>query len=150
MTSRGCIFWCEFYSAVRMFGRRYRVRTAKYVVDEIEHFRNTFGAEKFTFYDDTFTVNQPRTAEICKDIINRKLKMQWDFETRVDMVTKELLLTMREAGCYAIWYGVESGSQQVIDAMGKGFSLTQVMRAFKWAKEAGRMGCYGYNPRFSW
>ena len=139
MTSRGCTFWCEFCSAVRMFGRRFRMRSPKNVVDEIEYLHNTFGADNFTFYDDTFTINQPRTAEICKEIINRKLKIKWDCETRVDMVTKELLLTMREAGCYAIWYGVESGSQRVIDAMGKGFSLTQVMRAFKWAKEAGLM-----------
>jgi anaerobic magnesium-protoporphyrin IX monomethyl ester cyclase len=139
MTSRGCIFWCEFCSAVRMFGRRFRMRSPKNVVDELEYLHNTYGADNFTFYDDTFTINQPRTAEICKEIINRKLKIQWDCETRVDMVTKELLLTMREAGCYAIWYGVESGSQRIIDAMGKGFSLKQVMRAFKWAKEAGLM-----------
>jgi anaerobic magnesium-protoporphyrin IX monomethyl ester cyclase len=139
MTSRGCVFWCEFCSAVRMFGRRFRMRSPKNVVDELEYLHNTYGADNFTFYDDTFTINQPRTAEICKEIINRKLKIQWDCETRVDMVTKELLLTMREAGCYAIWYGVESGSQRIIDAMGKGFSLKQVMRAFKWAKEAGLM-----------
>jgi anaerobic magnesium-protoporphyrin IX monomethyl ester cyclase len=139
MTSRGCTFWCEFCSAVRMFGRRYRMRSPKNVVDELEYLHNTFGADNFTFYDDTFTINQPRIAEICKEIINRKLKIRWDCETRVDMVTKELLLTMREAGCYAIWFGVESGSQRVIDAMGKGFSLTQVMRAFTWAKEAGLM-----------
>jgi anaerobic magnesium-protoporphyrin IX monomethyl ester cyclase len=139
MTSRGCIFWCDFCSAVRMFGRRFRMRSPKNVVDELEYLHNTYGADNFTFYDDTFTINQPRTAEICKEIINRKLKIQWDCETRVDMVTKELLLTMREAGCYAIWYGVESGSQRIIDAMGKGFSLKQVMRAFKWAKEAGLM-----------
>ena len=55
------------------------------------------------------------------------------------MVTKELLLNMKEAGCIAVWFGVESGSQRVIDAMGKGFSLAQTMSAFKWAKEVGLM-----------
>lgn len=139
MTSRGCVYWCDFCTAVRMFGRKYRMRSPKNVVDELEFLHNTYDADQFTFYDDAFTVSQPRAAEICKEIRNRKLKIKWDCETRVDMVTKELLLEMREAGCIAVWFGVESGSQRVIDAMGKGFSVAQTMRAFKWAREVGLM-----------
>jgi len=139
MTSRGCVYWCDFCTAVRMFGRKYRMRSPKNVVDELEFLHNTYDADQFTFYDDAFTVSQPRAAEICKEIKNRKLKIKWDCETRVDMVTKELLLEMREAGCIAVWFGVESGSQRVIDAMGKGFSVAQTMRAFKWAREVGLM-----------
>ena len=143
MASRGCVFWCDFCTAVRMFGRKYRMRSPKNVVDEIEFLHKTYGANQFTFYDDAFTVDQDRTAEICHEIEKRKLKIKWDCETRVDMVTKELLLKMREAGCIAIWFGVESGSQRVIDAMGKGFSLTQTMNAFQWAKHAGLMTVAG-------
>ena len=143
MTSRGCIFWCKFCSAVRMFGRRYRARSPKNVVDEIEFLQKKYGAEQFTFYDDTFTVNQARTAEICEEIINRKLKIEWDCETRVDMVSKELLQKMKDAGCFVVWYGLESGSQRVLDAMGKGISLTQVIKAFKWTKEVGLMAVVG-------
>jgi radical SAM superfamily enzyme YgiQ (UPF0313 family) len=119
------------------------MRSPKNVVDEIEFINNKYGADQFTFYDDAFTVNQTRTAEICKEIRNRKLKIKWDCETRVDMVTKELLLEMKKAGCIAVWFGVESGSQRVIDAMGKGFSVEQTMRAFVWAKEAGLMTVAG-------
>jgi anaerobic magnesium-protoporphyrin IX monomethyl ester cyclase len=143
MTSRGCTFWCEFCTAVRMFGRRYRTRSPKNVVDELEFLQKNYGAEQFTFYDDTFTVNQTRSAEICDEIIARKLKIEWDCETRVDMVTKELLQKMKDAGCFAVWYGLESGSQRLLDAMGKGISLTQVMRAFKWTKEVGLMAVVG-------
>ena len=143
MASRGCVFWCDFCTAVRMFGRKYRMRSPKNVVDEIEFLHKTYGANQFTFYDDAFTVDQDRTAEICHEIEKRKLKIKWDCETRVDMVTKDLLLKMREAGCIAIWFGVESGSQRVIDAMGKGFSLTQTMNAFQWAKHAGLMTVAG-------
>jgi radical SAM superfamily enzyme YgiQ (UPF0313 family) len=139
VTSRGCVYWCDFCTAVRMFGRRYRMRSPKSVVDELEFLHNTYGAYQFTFYDDAFTVDQQRVAEICEEIRNRKLKIKWDCETRVDMVTKELLRNMKEAGCIAVWFGVESGSQQVLDAMRKGFSTTQTVRAFKWAKEAGLM-----------
>ena len=61
-----------------MFGRRFRMRSPKNVVDELEHLHNTFGADKFTFYDDAFTVDQSRVEEICREIHNRKLKITWD------------------------------------------------------------------------
>jgi anaerobic magnesium-protoporphyrin IX monomethyl ester cyclase len=138
-TSRGCVFWCDFCTAVRMFGRKYRMRSPKNVVDELEFLHNTYQADHFTFYDDAFTVNQHRVEELCYEIRKRKLKIKWDCESRVDMVTKELLLKMREAGCIAVWFGVESGSQRVIDAMSKGISITQTERAVRWAKEVGLM-----------
>jgi radical SAM superfamily enzyme YgiQ (UPF0313 family) len=139
VTSRGCVYWCDFCTAVRMFGRRYRMRSPKNVVDELEFLQKTFGAHQFTFYDDAFTVDQERAAEICTEIKNRKMKIEWDCETRVDMVTKELLRNMKEVGCIAVWFGVESGSQQVLDAMRKGISPAQTVKAFKWAKEVGLM-----------
>ncbi|UCF45393.1 MAG: radical SAM protein [Candidatus Bathyarchaeota archaeon] len=139
VTSRGCVYWCDFCTAVRMFGRRYRMRSPKNVVDEIEYLQKTFGAHQFTFYDDAFTVDQERAAEICREIKNRKMKIEWDCETRVDMVTKDLLCTMKEAGCFAVWFGVESGSQPVLDAMRKGITPAQTIKAFKWAKEVGLM-----------
>jgi radical SAM superfamily enzyme YgiQ (UPF0313 family) len=139
MTSRGCVFWCNFCTAVRMFGRGYRMRSPKNVVDEMEYLHKNFNANQFTFYDDAFTVDQARTAEMCDEMERRGLKFKWDCETRVDMVTKELLVKMRKAGCIGVWFGVESGSQQVVDAMAKGFSLNQIRRAFQWAKDAGLM-----------
>ena len=143
MTSRGCVFWCNFCTAVRMFGRKYRMRTPKNVVDELEYLHKNYRANQFTFYDDAFTVDQARTAEICDEIHRRGLKIKWDCETRVDMVSKELLVKMREAGCIAVWFGVESGSKKQLTSMGKGFNLTQTRRAFKWAKEAGLMTVAG-------
>ena len=137
MTSRGCVFWCEFCTAVRMFGRKYRIRNPKKVVDELEFLYKKYGEKQYTFYDDTFTVDQTRTEEICNEILKRGLKIKWDCETRVDMVTKDLLLKMREAGCIAVWYGVEAGSQKVRDAMGKGISTQQTFNAFKWTQDAG-------------
>jgi len=143
MTSRGCVYWCNFCTAVRMFGRRYRMRSAKNVVDELEFLQKNYYATQFTFYDDAFTVDQARTAEICDEILRRGLRIKWDCETRVDMVSKELFVKMREAGCIAVWFGVESGSKKQLNSMGKGFSLTQTRRAFKWAKEAGLMTVAG-------
>ncbi|UCC57629.1 MAG: cobalamin-dependent protein [Candidatus Bathyarchaeum sp.] len=139
MTSRGCTFWCDFCSAVRMFGRRYRMRSPQKVVDELEFLYRKYGEDQYTFYDDAFTVSQARTEEICNEILKRGLKIKWDCETRVDMVTKDLLQKMKDAGCIAVWFGVEAGSEQVIEAMGKGISIQQTLNAFKWANEVGLM-----------
>jgi anaerobic magnesium-protoporphyrin IX monomethyl ester cyclase len=137
VTSRGCSYWCSFCIEVRQHGRKYRVRSSKNVVDELEFLHNTYGAEYFSFVDATFTIDQARIEELCEEIRNRKLKIKWVCGTRVDMVTKELLLKMREAGCVSVWFGVESGTQNVLDDMRKGISLAQTIRAFKWTKEAG-------------
>jgi anaerobic magnesium-protoporphyrin IX monomethyl ester cyclase len=139
MSSRGCVYDCKYCSAVRMHGRKYRMRSPKNVVDEIEHYNKKFGAKRFTFADDAFTINQSRAKEICEEIKSRKMKIRWDCETRVDSVTKELLLKMKEAGCTDVWFGVESGSQLVIDAMDKGFKIEKTIKAFEWAKEVGLM-----------
>jgi anaerobic magnesium-protoporphyrin IX monomethyl ester cyclase len=136
-TSRGCTFWCEFCAAVRMFGRRFRMRSIKNVVDELEYLHKTYGATNFTFCDDAFTVDQARTEKLCEEIKKRKLKIRWNCGTRIDMLTKELLIKMKEAGCISVWSGVESGAQQILDAMEKGIHVEQTMRVFGWLKELG-------------
>jgi anaerobic magnesium-protoporphyrin IX monomethyl ester cyclase len=138
-TSRGCVYWCEFCTAVRMFGRRYRMRSPKNVVDEMEMIYKKYGQDQFTFYDDAFTVDQQRVVEICDEIHRRKLHIHWDCETRVDMVDRELLQKMHDAGCIAVWFGVESGSQNVLERMHKKIKLDQTKLAFKTAREIGLM-----------
>ena len=136
-TSRGCVYWCEFCTTVRMHGRKYRMRSAKNVVDELEFLNKTYGISKFTFCDDAFTVDQPRTEELCREILNRGLKIQWNCGTRVDMITKELLAKMKEAGCITVWFGVESGTQQVLDAMKKGITPELTIKVLGWVRELG-------------
>ncbi len=136
-TSRGCVYWCEFCTTVRMHGRKYRMRTPKNVVDELELLHKTYGINKFTFCDDAFTVDQPRTEEICSEILKRNLKIQWNCGTRVDMITKDLLLKMKEAGCITVWFGVESGTQQVLDAMKKGITPELTIKVLGWVRELG-------------
>jgi anaerobic magnesium-protoporphyrin IX monomethyl ester cyclase len=135
--SRGCVFWCEFCATVRMHGRKFRMRSPKNIVDELEFLHKTYGVTSFTFCDDAFTVEPAITEELCRLIIERKLKIKWNCGTRVDMLTKELLTTMRDAGCVSVWSGVESGSQKVLDAMHKGITTEQTMRVFGWIRELG-------------
>jgi len=138
-TSRGCVYWCDFCSAVRMFGRKYRMRSPENVVNEIETIHKKFGATQFTFYDDAFTVDRGRAEKICDEIRRRKLVIQWDCETRVDMIDRELLQKMKDAGCIAVWFGVESGSQRILEKMHKKIKLEQTKKAYQMAHELGLM-----------
>jgi anaerobic magnesium-protoporphyrin IX monomethyl ester cyclase len=138
-TSRGCVQWCDFCSTVRMFGRRYSMRSPKNVVDEMEMLHNKYGESQFTFYDDAFTVNRDHVIKMCEDIKARKLNVTWDCETRVDMVDKDLLTIMCDAGCITVWFGVESGSEKILGVMHKKIKLDETRLAFKTAQKAGLM-----------
>jgi anaerobic magnesium-protoporphyrin IX monomethyl ester cyclase len=139
ISSRGCVYWCDFCSTVRMFGRGYRMRNAKNVVDEMQFVHDKYGVEQVTFYDDAFTVDRDRVIKICDELHARKLHMIWDCGTRVDMVDRELMKTMRDAGCIAVWLGVESGSEVILGAMNKSIKLNQTRIAYKTAHDVGLM-----------
>ena len=113
------------------------LRSVKNVVDELEYLHKTYGGKYYTFCDDAFTVDQARTSELCEEIKRRGLKIQWNCGTRVDMVTKELLQKMKDAGCVSVWFGVESGSQKVLDNMHKGISTKQTVQTVGWVRELG-------------
>jgi anaerobic magnesium-protoporphyrin IX monomethyl ester cyclase len=137
ITSRGCPSQCAFCTTSRIFGRPFRARSPKNVVDELEWLRDEHGADAFSFYDDTFTLNRNRAIEICQDIKNRKLGIPWDCQTRVSTVSEEMLKIMRDANCQQVFFGVESGCQTILDAVHKGTSVEQNKRAIKLAKDAG-------------
>jgi anaerobic magnesium-protoporphyrin IX monomethyl ester cyclase len=137
MTSRGCPFQCSYCVSSRMNGIRFRARSPKNVVDELEWLRDTHGADAFSFYDDAFTLDIARACEICEEIKNRNIGLPWDCQTRVDQITKEVLAKMREANCQLVSFGVESGNQKILNAVKKRTTIEQNERAIRWAKEAG-------------
>jgi anaerobic magnesium-protoporphyrin IX monomethyl ester cyclase len=120
-----------------MFGKKFRMRRIENVVDEIEWLRDKYGANSFTFYDDTFTLEKDRAIKICEEIKRRKVGIPWNCQTRVDHVSKRLLAKMREANCEEVYFGVESGCQSILDSVGKETSIQENERAIKWAKDAG-------------
>jgi anaerobic magnesium-protoporphyrin IX monomethyl ester cyclase len=137
-TSRGCPHACIFCAASAMSGRRYRTRSAAQVVDEMEHLIRDYGFSHLTILDDTFTALPKRlTLPVCQEIERRGLQMTFDCESRADVVTPELCDALVRAGCIGIQFGVESGSQAVLDASHKGITLEQVRNAIRWARAAG-------------
>ena len=136
-TSRGCVYGC-IYCNKSIFGRRFRTKSAERVVAEMEYMLSC-GFREIHLADDCFTTDMKRASGICDLIIEKKLKFLWAAITgiRVDRVDRELLHKMKRAGCYKVFFGVESGSQQILNNVQKGTNLDQIRNAVAWAKEAG-------------
>lgn len=137
MTSRGCPFQCTFCVASQMFGAKFRARSPKSVVDELEWLRDEYGAEGVSFNDDALTLDRKRILDICDGIIERKIRLPWGCGARADEVSKEVLAKMRKAQCNEVYFGVESGCQKILDAVKKRVLIEQCENAVKWAKEEG-------------
>jgi len=137
LTSRGCPFNCIFCSSSLLFGKKFRARSPKNVVDEIEQFQETYRTRYIEFIDDTFTLDKKRAEEICREIIRRGLDVSWVCSCRVDLISKELMKLLKKAGCRMIYFGVESGVQRILNIMRKGIKIEQVFKVIRWAKEVG-------------
>lgn len=135
ITSRGCPYKCIFCDRPHL-GKKFRARSAKNVVDEMEECVR-MGIEEFFLYDDTFSVDSQRVFNICDEILNRGLKIGWDIRTRVDNVSNDLLKKLKEAGCERIHYGVESGNPEVLKVLRKGITIEQVRNAFEMTRNIG-------------
>jgi len=132
VTSRGCFGKCHFCSR-QIFGNRIRYHSADYILDIIERVKKDYGFDDFLFYDDLFVGNKERLREFC-----RKVKgITWSCCSRVDTVDLDTLRMMKSSGCWLIEYGIESGSQKILNLMGKGITLEKAERAVKWTKQAG-------------
>jgi anaerobic magnesium-protoporphyrin IX monomethyl ester cyclase len=137
ITSRGCPFKCRYCSSSLFMGHKFRMRSADNVVDEIEWLVEDFGAKHIAFGDDTFTFNKKRVEEICDKIVRRKLDISWSCSSRVDTINVGMLKSMKRAGCSAIYYGVESVSEKVLNYYKKKIKLEQVKRAVEITKKIG-------------
>lgn len=136
ITSRGCPYQCIFCDK-SIFGAKWRARSARNVVDELEEIVKDFGIRSMIIYDDLFTLDKRRVLEICQGILDRGLKIKWKCEGRVDRVDAEMLAEMKKAGCSVIAYGVESGNEGSLAYLRKGISLAQIRQAFSLTHQAG-------------
>jgi len=139
ITSRGCPFHCSFCATSKLSGRRWRNRSPENVLAELEDILKKQPEVKAVwFYDDTFTMNKRRVEEICDGIIERNLDIAFTCSIRVDTVNYDLLKKMREAGCFKVFFGVESGSPRILDEIcQKQITLEQVETVSKWLDDLG-------------
>lgn len=135
ITSRGCPYNCSFCARPHL-GKRFRTRSAKNVVDEMQECVK-LGINEFLIYDDTFSIDRQRVLDVCDEIMAKRLDIGWDIRARVDTVDEEMLKKLKQANCERIHYGVETGTEKILKVLRKGITLEQVEHAFKLTKKSG-------------
>ena len=135
MTSRGCPFECDFCSRP-IFGNNFRARSASKVADEVEE-AISLGYNRIWFADDCFTLNRKRLIEVCDEIINRGLRIEWECLSRVDTLDSETADKMKQAGCMRMFFGIESGNDSILKIMNKQITTKQAYIATQICKKQG-------------
>jgi len=135
MSSRGCPYRCVFCDRPHL-GKRFRARSAKSVVKEMEECAE-MGVREVVFYDDTFTADPQRVRETAELIIKSGLAMAWDIRARVSDLDQDDYRLIKRAGCQRVHFGVESGDPEILRSLRKGITIEQAKEAFKRAREAG-------------
>ena len=137
VTSRGCPQPCHFCMASRSF----RLRSPANIVDEMEECKR-LGITEIQYIDDIFNAPAKRVIAISEEILRRKVKMAWGFKAIVNATTREMLEKAKEAGCVKAHFGVETGTEEGLESIGKTFiKLDDSRRVFKWCKELGIKSC---------
>jgi anaerobic magnesium-protoporphyrin IX monomethyl ester cyclase len=126
MLTQGCPYSCNFCASQQ---RKIQYRSGWHIEKELVHLIKTYSIEGFAVVGDNFLVNRERTKNICNTISGLGLK--WSTLSRVDTVEHDALETMQDAGCIEIKFGVESGSEKMLSAMGKNISINQICNAIK-------------------
>ena len=135
----GCPFHCRYCAVNNIWQGKRRFRKPEKVVEEILYILRHGQAQEINFSDDTFTLDRQRVIELCDLLkaLKEPFQVRWVCSTRVDLVDRELLEKMYEAGCYGIQYGIEAGSQKILDSIGKGITLEQVRDAVSTSLDVG-------------
>ena len=137
VTSRGCPYECTFCEAKLTFGRTHRFHSEERVLTDLDYLHAEYGFDSFQFYDDIFTTSRKRVVRLCNLLIDSGRRYQWMCYTRTDLVDPELLTLMKEAGCYQISFGPESGDQALLDGIKKKLTVEQNYEGIRQTREAG-------------
>lgn len=140
LSSRGCPARCNF--CFRNFGGTFRVRTPDNILDEVAILIRNYNIGIIDFQDEYFFGTKKRIISFCEAILKRKMHFNWSCNFRVEMADKELFKLMKKAGCVQVSYGIESGSQKMLDLMNKKTTVEKNERALRIPRESGLyVGC---------
>lgn len=141
--SRGCPFHCFFCLATPVSGAKVRRRSVENIVAEIRECVEKYNIKNFLFWSDIFNIDREWTIDLCNEIIKSDLKITWSANTRADTADLEMAKLMYKSGCRLVSVGVESGSQYMLEKMGKKITLDDVRRTVKIFKKA-KIRIYNY------
>lgn len=137
-TSRGCPYRCIYcWFPQTIYSHKWIAQSAPRVFEEIRHLVERYGVREIKIDDDTFEIDRERVVEICELLIGNQVKVVWAPQCRPDLVDEELLRLMKRAGCIRILWGCESGSQEILDKMKKGFQVADIEKATRLSQKVG-------------
>lgn len=146
-TMRGCPYTCKWCSRA-VYGLSYRRRSPENVCDELELIQKEYNPDTLWFVDDVFTISHKWLNEFNETLKQRNLKIKFECITRADRMNEEVIKLLKDAGCFRVWIGAESGSQKVIDLMDRRVDIDQVREMIKLAQkykiQAGTFIMLGY------
>jgi radical SAM superfamily enzyme YgiQ (UPF0313 family) len=135
-TSKGCPGKCVFCTAPTFDGNIFRRQSLEHVMGQLRAMAAK-GIKEIYFRDDTFFVDRKRDQAMCRAILDEKLDLTWIANARVNMIDEETIALARRAGCHTLKFGVESGSQEILDGLRKGYQLEEGLRVFAAARKHG-------------
>ena len=143
-TSRGCPYECTFCASPSFCGRRIRFRSPGNVVEEIAYLVEDFGVREVHFEDDNFTFKRSHVEGICREILDRRIRISWACPNgvRADKVDEEMLRLMKESGCYYLSFGIESANADILKNVRKRETLDATENAIRMAEKVG-LSCLG-------
>lgn len=134
--SRGCPFHCRFCDT-STFGAKIRRYSAPKVFGMMRHLSDTYGVRHVLFVDDLFLASREKAAELCELLIDSDLDMTWSCTARVDTVKPDILKLMKQAGCWEISFGLETGANELLESMDKLARVEKSEEAMRWTADAG-------------
>jgi len=138
MSSRGCPFNCNFCATPINWGRVVRMRSPENIVEEIEFLIKTYGVKVIFFFDDTFNTSPKRVHDICDLIIEKKLDIFFKCDIRIDVIDRDLLEKMKQAGLFHLSFGLEAGSERVRnEIVKKNVDIDDFHNLVKWCQQLG-------------
>jgi anaerobic magnesium-protoporphyrin IX monomethyl ester cyclase len=137
ITSRGCPYACKFCSCKNVWHRKVTYRSVENVIAELRKFYRQYGSTEMMFWDDSFTLKKERVIQFCQEYKKSNIPIPWKAQTRVNLIDYELVKNMRDAGCSTLYFGIESGSQRVLDIIDKQITIEQIHKAINVVERVG-------------
>ena len=137
ITSRGCPSSCTYCSSPNFWQKKVTYRSAENIIEELVYIRKRFGIIYFSIRDDNFTLNKKRVLEFCSLLSKSNLYMMWNCQARVDTIDEEMLIAMKRCGLEHIQFGVESGSEKILQLYDKHITVNKIKSAAAITRKVG-------------